>query len=218
MFKAVFLVSFHLAAGFQFQRSIPQLELPVRSFLQRPVNFATGMTRARRNIPSWTSATTSNADTNTVEPTTGSENKNGAWIPIGSAKILIGDVPVSIELIGEKFVAWRNGTTWSVMRDVCPHRLAPLSQGRVDPTTGCIECPYHGWQFASNGACTKIPQLPPDQRRVALGDEAMDRTGAISFPVRMTGDMVWAFLPLPPGQVIHAEAQHTSHRTMSPPI
>ena len=26
--------------------------------------------------------------------------------------------------------------------DLCPHRLAPLSQGRVDPLTGCIECPY----------------------------------------------------------------------------
>jgi phenylpropionate dioxygenase-like ring-hydroxylating dioxygenase large terminal subunit len=26
-----------------------------------------------------------------------------------------------------------------------------LSQGRVDPQTGCIECPYHGWQFNSTG-------------------------------------------------------------------
>ena len=30
--------------------------------------------------------------------------------------------------------------------------LAPLSQGRVDGATGCLECPYHGWQFAADGA------------------------------------------------------------------
>eukprot|EP00291_Cryptomonas_curvata_P018216 CAMPEP_0172166996 /NCGR_PEP_ID=MMETSP1050-20130122/9318_1 /TAXON_ID=233186 /ORGANISM="Cryptomonas curvata, Strain CCAP979/52" /LENGTH=244 /DNA_ID=CAMNT_0012837721 /DNA_START=174 /DNA_END=905 /DNA_ORIENTATION=- len=164
------------------------------------------MTRARRNVLNPIFATISRADANVVGSTTGSGEKNGAWLPIGSAKQLVGDVPESIELIGEKFVVWRNGTTWSVMRDVCPHRLAPLSQGRVDPTTGCIECPYHGWQFASNGACTKIPQLPADQRRGALGDDAMDRTGATSFPVRMTGDMIWAFLPLPPGQASYYPA------------
>ncbi len=170
--------------------------------LQRPEIFASRISGARRNMLKQISATILNADAISEESNTLSDKKNGAWLPIGSAKQLVGDVPVSIELIGEKFVVWRNGTTWSVMRDVCPHRLAPLSQGRVDPTTGCIECPYHGWQFALNGACTKIPQLPADQRRVALGDEAMDRTGATSFPVRMTGDMIWAFLPLPPGQVM----------------
>ena len=42
--------------------------------------------------------------------------------------------------------------------DSCPHRLVPLSEGRV-AESGCIECPYHGWQFnGTSGACTKIPQ------------------------------------------------------------
>ena len=68
---------------------------------------------------------------------------------------LVGDVPAHVELVGLKLVVWRSGTTWSVMRDVCPHRLAPLSMGRVDKSTGCIECPYHGWQFAADGACSR---------------------------------------------------------------
>eukprot|EP00966_Prymnesium_polylepis_P267498 6179543-Prymnesium_polylepis.1 len=47
------------------------------------------------------------------------------------------------------------------MSDACPHRLAPLSEGRVD-AEGRIECPYHGWTFSESGECTKIPQLKAD--------------------------------------------------------
>ena len=86
-------------------------------------------------------------------------DRNGAWLPIGSAMSLVGDVPAHVELVGLKLVVWRSGTTWSVMRDVCPHRLAPLSMGRVDKSTGCIECPYHGWQFAADGACRRKTKI-----------------------------------------------------------
>ena len=127
-------------------------------------------------------------------------DRNGAWFPIGSAQSLVGDIPVSVEVVGEKLVVWRNGTTWSVMRDACPHRLAPLSQGRVDRTTGCLECPYHGWQFSASGACTRIPQLASEQGRT-IGEGASNPTRATAFPVRLTGDLIWAFLSLPPGQV-----------------
>lgn len=33
-------------------------------------------------------------------------------------------------------------------RDSCPHRLAPLSEGRVDKETGNLSCNYHG-EFAA---------------------------------------------------------------------
>ena len=42
------------------------------------------------------------------------------------------------------------------MSDVCPHRMAPLSQGRIDPHSGCIECPYHGQQFDTKGGLFMI--------------------------------------------------------------
>ena len=47
------------------------------------------------------------------------------------------------------------------LRDVCPHRGAPLSEGRiVDAAGGCVECPYHGWRFRTgDGACEQIPAL-----------------------------------------------------------
>ena len=73
---------------------------------------------------------------------------------------------------------------WSVVLDACPHRLAPLSQGRVDAATGCLECPYHGWQFDATGACTKIPQGTPD---------TTTKAGATTLPSMVCGDLIWAF-------------------------
>ena len=58
--------------------------------------------------------------------------------------------------------------SYVVMDDVCPHRLAPLSEGRLvsttDPSTGeqstSIECGYHGWTFSCTGSCLNIPNGP----------------------------------------------------------
>jgi phenylpropionate dioxygenase-like ring-hydroxylating dioxygenase large terminal subunit len=41
--------------------------------------------------------------------------------------------------------------------------LATLSEGRVVPISGNIECPYHGWTFEGcTGKCTGIPQADPN--------------------------------------------------------
>lgn len=130
---------------------------------------------------------------------------NGAWLPIGCASGLAPLQPVQIEVAGERYAVWKSTDTtlpednrWSVMQDACTHRLAPLSEGRVDPLTGCLECPYHGWQFNTKGDCKNIPQLEAS------------KAGAIpttankpSLPVKLTGDMIWAYLPLPAGQAAH---------------
>ncbi|MGE0408317.1 MAG: Rieske 2Fe-2S domain-containing protein [Amphiplicatus sp.] len=43
------------------------------------------------------------------------------------------------------------------LKDVCAHRAAPLSAGRIKGEE--IECPYHGWRFRGDGACAAIPSL-----------------------------------------------------------
>ncbi|KAJ0703203.1 putative pheophorbide a oxygenase [Helianthus annuus] len=48
-----------------------------------------------------------------------------------------------------------------VLDDRCPHRLAPLSEGRIDQW-GRLQCVYHGWCFGGSGDCKFIPQAPPD--------------------------------------------------------
>ena len=43
------------------------------------------------------------------------------------------------------------------LRDICPHRAAPLSAGRFKD--GTVECPYHGWRFRPDGQCAHIPSV-----------------------------------------------------------
>ena len=68
----------------------------------------------------------------------------GAWIPVGSASALAPLSPTMVTIMNQEFAVWQNELTkeWSVLLDECPHRLAPLSQGRINPSSGCIECPY----------------------------------------------------------------------------
>ena len=67
--------------------------------------------------------------------------------------------PSAFTLLGEQLVLWRDGQgEWQAYADRCPHRLAPLSEGRVTEE-GMLECPYHGWAFGGpQGGCTIIPQ------------------------------------------------------------
>ncbi len=46
----------------------------------------------------------------------------------------------------------------------CPHLGANLAVGgRV--VGGCIECPFHGWQFrGADGKCVKIPYADKGER------------------------------------------------------
>ncbi|ANV91521.1 aromatic ring-hydroxylating dioxygenase subunit alpha [Picosynechococcus sp. PCC 8807] len=86
---------------------------------------------------------------------------HAAWYPIHFVQDLDKTKPTRFVLLGDPLVIWWQPKTqqWQVFSDVCPHRLAPLSEGRI--VDGCLECPYHGWQFAETGACTKIPFQAP---------------------------------------------------------
>ncbi len=72
-----------------------------------------------------------------------------------------------LELMGEPVVLGRtrDGEAFA-LRDICPHRAAPLSAGRLTREPDgreVLECPYHGWRFGSDGVCTAIPSLAADQ-------------------------------------------------------
>jgi pheophorbide a oxygenase len=85
------------------------------------------------------------------------------WVPLGSTRELDPDRPNRVEFLGQSYVAFFSNSTqqWVVMDNTCPHRLAPLSEGRVEPETGRLQCSYHGWTFESDGSCQRIPQATP---------------------------------------------------------
>ena len=74
------------------------------------------------------------------------------WYPVAFLRDLDRSRPKAFTLLGNDLVLWwdRNGNRWQAFRDVCPHRLVPLSEGRIN-SAGLLECPYHGWSYASDG-------------------------------------------------------------------
>jgi len=82
-----------------------------------------------------------------------------AWYPVHYIQDLSKTEPTKFTLLGQDLVIWWDATaeTWRAFEDQCPHRLAPLSEGRI-AEDGLLECPYHGWAFQGDGTCDRIPQ------------------------------------------------------------
>jgi len=72
-----------------------------------------------------------------------------------------------------------------LLDDLCAHRGVRLSMGDL-LASGCVRCPYHGWQYGTDGRCTSIPQLADDRI------PATARVG--SHRVAEQAGMVWACL------------------------
>lgn len=85
------------------------------------------------------------------------------WYPLMPVCDLDKRVPHAKKVLGIDVVVWwdRNESAWKVFDDSCPHRLAPLSEGRIDQW-GRLQCVYHGWCFNGSGDCKFIPQAPAD--------------------------------------------------------
>jgi phenylpropionate dioxygenase-like ring-hydroxylating dioxygenase large terminal subunit len=100
------------------------------------------------------------------------------------------------ELLGEPVLIGRTraGQVYA-LRDICPHRAAPLSAGRLVEKPGegeTIECCYHGWRFRPDGVCAAIPSLVEDQA-IEPG-----RIRVRSYPVRESQGMVFVWIASDP--------------------
>lgn len=90
-------------------------------------------------------------------------NWHEAWYPVFYLDDLDRTKPQRFTLLDRDLVIWWDGSQWRAFADMCPHRLAPLSEGRI-AEDGLLECPYHGWAFNGEGHCERLPQMPPDSR------------------------------------------------------
>lgn len=80
------------------------------------------------------------------------------WYPVAAIEFLDPGRPHPILVLGIDLVLWRDGAgVWQCFADACPHRLAPLSEGRVE-ADGTLLCAYHAWRFNGEGQCVRIPQ------------------------------------------------------------
>ncbi len=71
----------------------------------------------------------------------------------------LGEKPLSVRLLDERVALCRLGGRVRAFQDLCVHRGTPLSLGWVDGEK--LVCAYHGWSYAADGKCIRIPSVPP---------------------------------------------------------
>lgn len=111
------------------------------------------------------------------------------WYPLSVKGCTDPSRPHRAKLFGEDLVVWFDAAQqrWRCFKDACPHRLAPLSEGRVEKD-GTLMCSYHAWRFDGHGACTSMPQSRDEKRTTACS-----RSRAKSFPTREDQGLLWVW-------------------------
>ncbi len=120
-----------------------------------------------------------------------------AWYPIHYIDDLDKSKLTRFTILNKDIVIWwdKQTSAWRVFEDKCPHRLVPLSEGRI-AEDGLLECPYHGWAFSGNGKCERIPQQPEGRKA-----ETSQRACVKSFPTTVKQGLLFVF----PGKPENAE-------------
>ena len=112
------------------------------------------------------------------------------WYPVLPIEDLDSTIPTPITILGIRLVVWKpKSSDYQIFLDQCPHRLAPLSEGRIDET-GNLTCSYHGWQFDSLGNCIRIPQA--ENPELIIKDQ--HNLCAATLPVKQEQDLLWVWL------------------------
>ncbi|BCU71597.1 aromatic ring-hydroxylating oxygenase subunit alpha [Stygiolobus caldivivus] len=77
------------------------------------------------------------------------------WIPVSFSDQV--KSILSVTTLSRDIILWNYAGRILAFNDLCPHRSAKLSLGKV--IDGEIECPYHGWRFDHNGELVLVPSL-----------------------------------------------------------
>lgn len=130
------------------------------------------------------------------------------WYPLAVVDYLDPSRPHAVQLLGKDLVLWRDGTgTWQCFEDACPHRLAPLSEGRVE-ADGTLLCAYHAWRFEGSGRCDRIPQAKDAATEAKHRENP--RACATVYPSQVRQGLLWVWGE--PGNVGLQSAQQRNPR------
>lgn len=112
------------------------------------------------------------------------------WQVIAFAREIVG-APLARTICGEPVVLFRGASgRATALADCCPHRLLPLSLGRV--VADQIQCGYHGLCFDGDGRCVRVP-----------GQDTVPRNAAVrTYPLVERHGFAWIWL----GDAAHADA------------
>jgi len=107
------------------------------------------------------------------------------WYPVAASEEVTNESPFRTRILAHDFVAYRDAAgNPHVLADTCVHRGAALGEGKI--VDDCVQCPYHGWRYNSDGECVLIPALPDDKPPA--------RAKVDSYPTEERYGILFAFL------------------------
>jgi 5,5'-dehydrodivanillate O-demethylase oxygenase subunit len=116
------------------------------------------------------------------------------WYPVAFARELTAFPVKRVELLGEFFALWRTPSgKYGIVPEPCPHRKASMAYGVVEGDG--LRCPYHGWKFDTDGACT-------DQPAEKENTNFAERVRATAGKVEELGGLVWAYIGPDPAPLL----------------
>jgi vanillate O-demethylase monooxygenase subunit len=105
-----------------------------------------------------------------------------AWYPAAWSRD-VGRTLVARRILEEDIVLFRRESGgFAALEDLCPHRLAPLSLGRLKGDH--VECGYHGLLFDGTGKCVRVPGQ----------DHIPSTANARAYPVHENMGLVWIWM------------------------
>ena len=136
--------------------------------------------------------------------------RNTWYIAAWQAEITVGAL-FNRTILNEPIVFYRKSDgSVAGIGDRCPHRFAPLHMGKLEGD--CVQCPYHGLRFDSNGQCAHNPH----------GDGVIPKAAQVkAYPVVERHLAVWVWMGEPasadprliPDYAFLAEAKATARNT-----
>ncbi|KAK9840097.1 hypothetical protein WJX74_003218 [Apatococcus lobatus] len=125
------------------------------------------------------------------------------WYPLFALDDIDPSKPHPAMVLGKELVVFCDTEgSWHCLQDKCPHRLAPLSEGRV--MDGMLMCSYHGWKVRPDGKIGSIPQAGMDV--VPLDSPIQRRACTQSYPVQAAHGLLWIWPDAAPEAFIESAA------------
>lgn len=105
------------------------------------------------------------------------------WYVVLNSKQLKVNKPIGVRRLGKELVFWRDDRNQiNCIIDKCCHRGASLSRGKIVEDN--IQCPFHGFEYDSNGKVNHIPANGRDA--VVASNYKVD-----SYRVEEAYDFIW---------------------------
>jgi phthalate 4,5-dioxygenase len=109
------------------------------------------------------------------------------WLPVIQSSDMpqANGEPRTIELLGERFVVWRDQQGRpGLYAEGCLHRGVSMQLARSEGDG--LRCIYHGWKFAVDGTVLETPNVEDPKFKARIKGR--------TYPVREAGGLLWAYL------------------------